>query len=50
VISDTSVEYGRMDIYELVDRFIANDAVIWDNFPDNMIKKKIHLTLKKPLK
>ncbi len=42
VISETSVEYGRMDIYDLVDRFTTNDAVIWDNFPDDMIKKDTH--------
>jgi hypothetical protein len=30
---------GRIDIYDLVDEFKENDAVLWDNFPDNLVKK-----------
>jgi class 3 adenylate cyclase len=34
-------ESGRIDLYELIDRFTENDAVLWDNFPDDLLKKDI---------
>ncbi|MDQ4073462.1 MAG: hypothetical protein M3162_04060, partial [Thermoproteota archaeon] len=41
VIADSSIEAGRMDIYQLVDRFTNNDGVLWDNFPDDLVKKDV---------
>jgi GTPase SAR1 family protein len=34
-------ESGRIDLYELIDRFTENDAILWDNFPDDLVKKDI---------
>src|SRR5215831_18798484 len=39
VIADT--ESGRIDLYELIDRFTEDDAILWDNFPDDLVKKDI---------
>ena len=37
----TGTESGRIDLYELINRFKENDAVLWDNFPDDLLKKDI---------
>src|SRR5262249_19522572 len=34
-------ESGRIDLYELIDRFTEDDAILWDNFPDDLVKKDI---------
>jgi hypothetical protein len=34
-------ETGRINLDDLVDRFRENDVVIWDNFPDDLIKRDI---------
>ncbi len=38
-VTDASAELGRMDLYDLVGLFSDNDAVVWNNFPDDMVKK-----------
>jgi hypothetical protein len=37
----TGAESGRIDLYELIDRVTENDAVLWDNYPDDLVKKDI---------
>jgi hypothetical protein len=32
-------ESGRIDIYELAHRLTQADAVLWDNFPDDLVKE-----------
>jgi class 3 adenylate cyclase len=32
-------ESGRIDIYELAHRLTETDAVLWDNFPDDLVKE-----------
>jgi hypothetical protein len=34
-------ESSRMDLRFLVDRFDRNDLVVWDNFPDDLVKRDI---------
>src|SRR5919106_1141044 len=32
---------GRISLTELVNRFIEKDIIIWDNFPDDLLKKDL---------
>ncbi len=34
-------ESGRIDLCELASRIIETDAILWDNFPDDLVKKDI---------
>jgi len=34
-------ESGRVNLCELVNRFEENDIIVWDNFPDDLIKRDI---------
>jgi class 3 adenylate cyclase len=37
----TGSESGRIDVYELADQLTESDAILWDNFPDDLVKKNI---------
>ncbi len=39
--NDLGKESGRITISTLIDKLNGNDVVIWDNFPDDMIKRDI---------
>jgi len=34
-------ESGRVNLCELVNRFGENDIIVWDNFPDDLVKRDI---------
>ena len=34
-------ESGRVNLCELVNRFQENDIIVWDNFPDDLVKRDI---------
>jgi hypothetical protein len=34
-------ESGRVNLCELVNRFEENDIIVWDNFPDDLVKRDI---------
>ena len=34
-------ESGRIKIHELVSKFDQNDIVVWDNFPDDLVKRDV---------
>src|SRR5215469_10159437 len=34
-------ESGRVELCELVNRFEENDIIVWDNFPDDLVKRDI---------
>ena len=37
----TGEESGRIILTELLNRFTGKDMIIWDNFPDDLMKKDI---------
>ncbi len=39
---NTAEKVQRVDLLELVKKFKIGDAVIWDNFPDDLIKRDFH--------
>ena len=39
-------ESGRISIHELVNRLNQNDIVIWDNFPDDLLKRDVESACK----
>lgn len=44
--SSSATVAGRIEIPELISKFTENDAVIWDNFPDDLVKKDIETGMK----
>ena len=36
-----SKESGRIQLKDLITRFNENDAIVWDNFPDNLIRRDV---------
>ena len=43
---NTAEKVQMVDLLELVKKFKIGDAVIWDNFPDDLIKRDFHTVLR----